>query len=157
MCFSETKAFQSSNRHQDIPLPFLILEMGSRSSMSRCLFYRNPFSYTCRWLLIIIKALFFLSISVLHHWHCPYCVLFFSLQPTPCHYFVKLLADKGLLLRHFTQVKSMFIGWKIKSDKNCKNLEMLELLMWMMFLGLFCVLSSWTKFQVCIAINIAIS
>lgn len=25
------------------------------------------------------------------------------LKPTPCHYFVKLLADKGLLLRHFTQ------------------------------------------------------
>lgn len=24
-------------------------------------------------------------------------------KPTPCHYFVKLLADKGLLLRHFTQ------------------------------------------------------
>lgn len=25
-------------------------------------------------------------------------------KPTPCHYFMKLLSDKGILLRHFTQV-----------------------------------------------------
>ena len=27
----------------------------------------------------------------------------FAFQPTPCHYFIRLLAEKGLLLRHFTQ------------------------------------------------------
>lgn len=26
-----------------------------------------------------------------------------SYKPTPCHYFVRLLHDKGLLLRHYTQ------------------------------------------------------
>lgn len=26
-----------------------------------------------------------------------------SFKPTPCHYFIKLLNDKGVLLRHYTQ------------------------------------------------------
>jgi len=26
------------------------------------------------------------------------------IKPTPCHYFIRLLHEKGLLLRHFTQV-----------------------------------------------------
>lgn len=26
-----------------------------------------------------------------------------SFKPTPCHYFIKLLEEKGLLLRHYTQ------------------------------------------------------
>lgn len=26
-----------------------------------------------------------------------------SFKPTVCHYFIKLLADKGMLLRHYTQ------------------------------------------------------
>lgn len=30
-------------------------------------------------------------------------------QPTTCHYFVRLLAEKGKLLRHYTQVSSNMI------------------------------------------------
>jgi len=30
-----------------------------------------------------------------------------TLQPSPCHYFIRLLQDKGVLLRHYTQVFAM--------------------------------------------------
>ncbi len=30
----------------------------------------------------------------------------FLLQPTPCHYFIKMLNDRGLLKRHYTQVRT---------------------------------------------------
>lgn len=34
--------------------------------------------------------------------------LFYSFkQPTPCHYFIRMLAEKGILLRHFTQVSTV--------------------------------------------------
>jgi len=38
------------------------------------------------------------------------------LQPTLCHYFVRLLQDKGLLLRHYTQVG-------LPEEVKLKNLE----------------------------------
>ena len=38
-------------------------------------------------------------------------MVIFPLQPTPCHYFLRLLHDRGLLLRHYTQVSGRIRGW----------------------------------------------
>jgi NAD-dependent SIR2 family protein deacetylase len=35
-------------------------------------------------------------------------------QPTLCHYFIRLLQEKGILLRHYTQVSIIVVQLRIK-------------------------------------------
>ena len=51
---------------------------------------------------------------------------YFVIKPTPCHFFLKLLENKGLLLRHYTQVgNELWYHLNFSGQLFCVNIFML--------------------------------